>query len=222
MDKISQQYSEELELLNEKYTDLSKSYGESLTKLNELDSQYSELLKQYDTVLSENTRLTKLLKDMGETTIPDKTDDLNQRTSKFLSNLTPVSGTMDRDEYGLWDVAASDNYGNKYTSGIYMHQDYSNKFRLVYALDSKYSKLTGKFVLSEVDKNTDGHYTLYAYSLVDGNLSLLYESEVLATATRPIDVEIDVTGVMDLVIEMYDPNKSGNNAWTAFVDATLE
>lgn len=94
LDKISQQHSEELDLLNKKYTDLSKSYGESLTQLNELDSQYTELLKQYNNVLSENTRLTKLLENMGEATIPDKPDGISQHTSKFLSNLTPVSGTM--------------------------------------------------------------------------------------------------------------------------------
>jgi len=143
--------------------------------------------------------------------------------AKNLSDLTPVSGRMDSDTYQKWDVTDIDNYENKYVSGIYLKQYYDKATSLTYALDKKYTKLTGKFVLSQEGKNTDGRYSIIFYSLEnDGNKRLLYESPKLSTATRPIDISVDVTGVLDLVIEVYDSNKSGNNAWTAFVNAVLE
>ena len=139
-----------------------------------------------------------------------------------LSKMTPVSGTLDSDYYRIWDPIDVDNYGNKYISGIYISQTGKNRARLIYALDTKYSVLTGKFVLSQDSKNTDGHYSIYFYSLVDGNETLLYESPKLSTATRPINTTVDVTGVSDLVIEVYDSDKTDNNAWCAFVNAMLK
>lgn len=139
-----------------------------------------------------------------------------------LSKMTPVSGTLGSDSFGIWSPIDTDNYGNKYTSGIFIGQCGRDKARLIYALDEKYSSLTGKFVLSQDSKNTDGKYSIYFYSLVDDDEVLLYESQKLSTATRPIDIAIDVTGVLDLVIEVYDPNKTGNNAWCAFVNPILE
>jgi hypothetical protein len=139
-----------------------------------------------------------------------------------LSDLTPVSGTLNNDQYGKWKASDIDNYENSYSSGIYLKQYYSTSASVVYALNGKYKKLTGKFVLSQQDKNTNGNYTLYIYSLVDGKRNLLYKSSKLATATRPINISVDVTGVLDLVVEVYDDSKSSGNAWTAFVDAMLE
>ncbi len=154
--------------------------------------------------------------------INNKIDEISNKPSALLCNLVPISGTDSYEQYDIWDISSQDNYGNKYSSGICLKQKYNEKVHLVYALNGQYTILTGYFVLSEADKNTDGNYVLYAYTLVNGEPKLLWESTPLSTATRPIPVEINVSGVMDLVIEVYDPSKTGNNAWTAFVDAKLE
>lgn len=62
-------------------------------------------------------------------------------------------------------------------------------------------------------------YALYAYTLDKGETKCIYETSVLTTATNPIDTEITVVSVMDLVIEVNDPDKEDYNAWTALVDA---
>lgn len=213
---------------------LLKNYKSKSTDIESLYIQYSDdyillLLHQADKLISERDydNAINILKEgcnlvSDDKLLNEKINEISNKPSALLANLTPVSGTMTEDQYGIWDISERDNYGNKYSSGIYLKQNYTSKANLVYALDSKYTILTGKFVLSEEGKNTDGNYILYAYTLTNGEMNLLYESPILGTATRPIDVEIDVTNVMDLVIEVYDPNKQNNNAWTAFVDARLE
>ena len=184
---------------------------------NKLLTQVDLLLKQRD-----NDRALEILKGGAElvydkSIISNKISSILNAKSELLSNLTPVSGEV---EY-VWDSSKRDNYGNKYSSGICLHQNYDKPAHVVYSLDGKYTMLTGKFVLEEKSKNTDGKYVLYVYSLVDGNMTLLYESKVLTTATRPIDVEINVTGVMDIVVEVYDPKKESNNADVGLVDVML-
>lgn len=209
----------------------SKSKSADIESLYEkYSTEYSNnLLLQADSLVTERKRdeAIKLLKEgsilvSNNKEINDKISEINSKPVALLSNLVPVSGTNNDEQYNTWDIAAQDNYGNKYASGIYLRQRYNDKARLVYALDNKYTTLTGKFVLSEDSKNTDGNYILYAYTLVNGEMNILYESPILTTATRPIDVEINVSNVTDLVLEVYDPNKMSNNAWTAFVDAKLE
>ena len=147
----------------------------------------------------------------------------NNRT--ILSSLTPVSGTMNNEQFGIWGVTDTDNYGNRYTSGIYLRQRWSTPAHLVFDLSANYSRLTGLFVLSQEGKNTDGNYAINFFSLVNGQRVLLEvypPFPVIATARRPIPLSVNVEGVMDLVIEVHDPNKHSNNAWVAFVDAILE
>lgn len=218
-----QELQEQFDALTRNYDDLVQQHATLEDKYNSLSTEYDVLQNDYNVLSQRYDALNQRYQQLRDTNqAPESTDPPDPNKSEFLSNLTPVSGTTSNSQYRLWDASMQDNYGNKYSAGISMSQSYSNKFHVVYALDAKYKKLTGKFVLAEDSKNTDGHYTLSTYSLVDGNMQLLGSSKVLATATRPIDVEFDVEGVMDLVIEVYDPKKSGNNAWTAFVDAKLE
>lgn len=244
VDKMTQEHDAEVASITGKYNELQTAHQElqeqfdALTinydnsqqqcaaledKCNSLSAEYDALQNDYNVLSERYDALDQQYRQLGDTNqAPESTNPPDPNTVEFLSNFTPVSGTTNSNQYRIWDVSMQDNYGNKYSAGIGMRQEYSKKFHMVYALDAKYKKLTGKFVLAEDSKNTDGHYTLSAYSLVDGNMQLLGSSKVLATATRPIDVEFDVEGVMDLVIEVYDPKKSSNNAWTAFVDAKLE
>jgi len=157
---------------------------------------------------------------------PPPSGEMNTPQKKNLSTLNPVSGTLDNKQYAKWGSTDTDNYENKYSSGIYLRQDSGTKARLIYNLDKKYSSLTGKFVLDQGSKNTNGHYTICFYSLVDGEEILLYESPQLSTATRPIDISVPVSDVADLVVEVFDPKKTGNwcydQAWCGFVNAILE
>ena len=213
---------------------LLKDYKSKSTNIENLYLQYSNeysnnVLSQADNFISERKKdeAIKILQEASlivfdNKKLNEKIEEINNKPSAFLSNLVPISGTDNENQFGIWDITDQDNYGNRYSSGIYLSQQYEEKAHLVYSLDGKYEILTGYFVLSEDSKNTDGNYVLYAYTLMNGETKLLWESPILSTATRPIPVKIDVSGVMDLVIEVYDPNKDGNNAWTAFVDAKLE
>lgn len=207
--KKSEYISDEVKILYEQY---SEEYCNILIKKSEKlikeknKSKALEILKEGSALVNDG----KILE--------NKINDINNKPSMLLVNLTPVSGEIER----IWDTGERDNYGNVYASGICLHQAYEKAAHVVYPLDGKYTMLTGKFVLGEESKNTDGNYKLYVYSLVDGNMDLIYESKVLSTATRPIDIEIDVTDVMDLVIEVYDPDKTSDNALTGLVNAKLE
>jgi len=207
----------------------SKSVDVEILYNQYADEYQNLLLIQAESLIAERKREeainilkegSLLIADNGE--INNKIDEINNKPSALLCNLVPISGTDSDEQYDIWDISSQDNYGNKYSSGICLRQKYNEKVHLVYALNGKYTILTGYFVLSESGKNTDGNYVLYAYTLVNGEPKLLWESTPLSTATRPIPVEINVSDVMDLVIEVYDPNKTGSNAWTAFVDAKLE
>ena len=132
-----------------------------------------EILKEASTIIFDDTEIRA------------KIDEISNKPSAFLANLIPVSGDIE----DIWNAGERDNYGNTYTSGICLHQSYNNAAHVVYSLDGKYTVLTGKFVLDEASKNTDGNYVLYVYSLSNGNMSLIYESTALSTATRPIDVK---------------------------------
>lgn len=209
----------------------SKNKSPDIVKIYEQysDDYMSGLLLQADALISERNYDGAVgVLEESESLVADssllknKIDEIRDKPSALISDLVPVSGTTGEKQFRFWDVLDQDNYGNRYSSGICLKQEYKDKAHLVYALDNKYSILTGKFVLMENSKNTNGNYVLYAYTLADGETKLLYESQILATATRPIDIEIDVSNVMDLVLEVYDPNKTSNNAWTAFVDARLE
>lgn len=206
--KNSSIISEDVEILYQQY---SNEYSNNLLiQVESLidegnNNQAIELLKEGADLVSDNS------------IINDKLNSIRNIKSELLSTLTPVSGEI---EY-VWDSSKRDNYGNTYSSGICLHQNYDKPAHVVYSLDGKYTTISGKFVLEEKSKNTDGNYVLYVYSLEGGNMTLIYESQVLATATRPIDIEINVTDVMDIVIEVYDSDKGSNNADVGFVDAKL-
>lgn len=209
---------------------LLKNSKSKSTDIESLYKQYSieycnVLLLQADQYISERNydEAIKILSE-GSILVNDneslnnKIKEIKNKPSALLSNLTPVSGDIE----SIWNAGQKDNYNNSYTSGICLQQYHNEAAHVVYSLDGKYTVLTGKFVLTEDYKNTDGNYVLYAYSLEDGEMKFINKSSVLSTATRPIDIKFDVTGVMDLVLEVYDSNKSNNNAKTGFVDAKLE
>lgn len=218
----NKEYSQALSVLKN-----SKTISEDIKVIYEqYSAEYCQyLLRQTDILISARNYddAIKMLHDgsllvTNNKDLKNRINEINNRPFALLSNLIPVSGEIN----GTWESGKRDNYGNSYTHGVCMHQSYQKASHVVYALDKKYTVLTGKFVLDEESKNTDGNYILYAYSLQNGNLTLIYESPILSTATRPIEVEIDVSNVMDLVLEVYDPKKSNKNANTGFVNAILE
>ena len=212
----------------------TSNYDSLQEEIDQLESEKDNLIQEHSDWQTQNTQMQSTIKDLQaqieslQTQVnelsqmqveSDSTNSVgNGESSVLFSNLIPVSGGIE----GYWESGQKDNYNNSYTSGIMMHQNYREAAHVVYALDGKYTQLTGKFVLTEESKNTDGQYVLYAYSLVDGNKNYIWESKVLGTAVRPIDIQIPVSGVMDLVLEVYDPNKTGNNATTGIVDAVLQ
>ena len=118
-----------------------------------------------------------------------------------------------------------DNYGNSYyRGGLINKSDYSLTW-FQYPLETKYTKLSGKFILPNSEKNTNSYHRLTVYSLFNNNRTVLYKSPKITSGSRSVDVLVDVTGVVDLIIELstVDVNdKLYYHSQCAFVEAGFE
>ena len=120
----------------------------------------------------------------------------------------------------------SDNYGNSYfQGGLLSHRSWYVNWSQ-YPLEMKYTKLSGKLILTDAAKNTNDFHSLTVYSLFNNNKTVLYRSPKLTSGSRPVDVAVDVAGVVDLIIEFSTTNKDGRLTFldnsVAFVEAGFE
>ena len=122
----------------------------------------------------------------------------------------------------------NDNYGKSYFQGGLQSGSYYglriNWFQ--YPLEMRYTKLYGTYILTDADKNTSDYHSLTVYSLFNNIKTVLYRSPKLTSGSRPVDVAVDVTGVIDLIVEFSATNKNGDsvnpNGSTAFLEAGFE
>lgn len=130
--------------------------------------------------------------------------------------------TRASNDWGLWDSSKDkDSTGASYSHGIkynlYSIWDASSLFT-EYLLNQKYKKLSGKFILHYDSRNVNRETYLKVY----GDDKLLYTSEVMTAGKMPIDVNVDVTGVIKLKVMIDQPDKSGSgDMYFGFVDALL-
>ena len=130
-----------------------------------------------------------------------------------LTSLNPYfEGTIDVFTDGI-----SDTMGNHYSSGIrgYMSAsdvDYFDCYN-IWDIGGQYDKLTATGIIMEADKGSrcEGSYKIYGDGL------LLYEKANIGSQTKPYQIEIDITGVTDLKIEMFGEGNMG----TSGIDSVL-
>ena len=111
----------------------------------------------------------------------------------WLHEMSPLIGKND-DFWGT--CSTTDNMGNSYKMQVYCcAEGYSHE--ITYALDGKYKILTGTIALRDADNDLNKGAWIEFY----GDGKLIGESARFVAGTRPCTIEIDVTGVNDLMIK---------------------
>jgi hypothetical protein len=126
------------------------------------------------------------------------------------------------DSWVLWESSKdNDSTGASYSHGIKygMPYYYSKNWQYTeYLLNQKYKKLTGKFVLHYDSRSVNRETYLKIY----GDDKLLYTSEAMKSGKMPLDVNVDITGVIKLKVMIDQPGESGSSdTYCGFVDALL-
>lgn len=106
---------------------------------------------------------------------------------------------------GFYDVRndkLTDNYGNSYSYAYTAEYVWSRTFETL--LDMKYSKFKATLY---VPKGCDVDYTAKIIIKTDGKI--VYTSPEITKTSRPIDLDIDVTGCNDFTIEVTGGDELG-------------
>ena len=135
-----------------------------------------------------------------------------------LTSLTPYfEGVIDVFTDGIRDTM-----GNTYRTGMrgYMSTSDSSRFDCFHIWDigCQYNTLTATGIIREEDKGSrcEGCYRIY------GDGILLYERYNIGSTTKPYSIEVDITGVTDLKIEMYGEGNMGTGGMdSVLVDVML-
>ncbi len=95
-----------------------------------------------------------------------------------------------------------DNLGNSYNYGIsVVSPDWAiNGGSQTYYINGEYSKMKGKYILSYKNRNTSVESRFKVY----GDEKLIYNSPVMTGGVKPVDFDIDLTGVLELKIEIIN------------------
>lgn len=134
----------------------------------------------------------------------------------------PVAVLTDLDyfniEKGQFVIAngqsAKDNLGRTYNYG-YMYA-YRNGFA-EYKLNGEISRLTGTYFVPYKERSAKNKGMLKIW----GDGKLLYTSPEMTGGVEPVKVDVDLTGVLTLKIEMTDQNINLRSAEFTFADILL-
>lgn len=97
------------------------------------------------------------------------------------------------------ETSVSDNFGNKYSLALRAGEsDYYGEQSNTYFIDQKYSTFTATVAL---ERNKPAYES--GVIRIYGDKNLLWSNESIKRSTKPYDIEIDVSGVTDLKVEMY-------------------
>lgn len=163
---------------------------ESLKSENEeLEDKNKELSAEIDKYAKEYTSTSNSEKNTSST----NGSNANTAGKKKLFEMQPLIGSI-VDFACTLTFDNQDNLGNKYPNGYFLNliKDKS----ITFALDGKYSKLTGDLALDSSSNSIRDGAWLEFYS----NGELIGTTEHLYAGVRPITFEIDITGVKDLEI----------------------
>jgi len=191
----------------EQYSVFSQRYIDEVTQ--EAEAAYKN--SGYEAALSIiNNALTVL---PGDQQLMNEKDIYVACVPVDLTTLTPYfEGTID-----VFTDEVTDTLGNTYYSGVrgYMSTSDASTFDCYHIWDigAKYNTLTATGIILEDDKGSKckGMFRIY------GDGVLLYEKTGIDSKTKPYEIEVDITGVTDLKIEMYG---EGNMYWRG-IDSVL-
>ena len=113
--------------------------------------------------------------------------------STLLSFLNPYMGEL------YSPGIASDNMGNSYANCFVA---YGKKYSATYDIGGSYKNFKATVAVTKADVNTALHPSEYASLRILGDGELLYENNLLGVDTKPFDLDLDITGVIDLTIEL--------------------
>jgi len=106
------------------------------------------------------------------------------------------------------EKSVMDNVGNIYNNVLKISNRYSNYTMEEYLINGKYRRLKGRFILDYKTRNTYEKTQLLIY----GDDRLIYTSPQMASGAFPIDFDIDIEGVIRLIIEMiYNKEMNGHD-----------
>ena len=122
-------------------------------------------------------------------------------------DLTTLSPYYTSNNYFQVMTGIRDIMGNYYNTGIRSYADHiggqwdSGETYWVWDIGGKYTRLTAKGIIREEDKgmskNLSGIVRIY------GDGRLLYQKTNITSDTKPYDIEVNISGVQDLKLEMY-------------------
>ena len=112
----------------------------------------------------------------------------------------------------------TDTLGNTYHSGLkgHMYESDASEFDCYHIWDigGEYNTLTATGIVLEEEKGSGDTASFRIY----GDGVLLYEKSDIDSKTKPYNIEIDITGVTDLKIEMYG---NGTNYFVSRLSSVL-
>lgn len=200
------------------YKELSKYFGpeEYDAVIEDLEMEYIEYaIASSEELLSQGDIDGAGSIIIGAESYLGKKDDLSlqlQRINSFipvkLDELEPFYvEESSRCYVSEWTASDVDNMGNSGMTGMKVY-NYAEHHDTVagyqYALDGAYDRLTGKFVLHEDSKNLsyneeDGSGS-GAVLRIYGDNELIYQSDVMSGGIKPIDVDVEISGVDKLAV----------------------
>lgn len=95
--------------------------------------------------------------------------------------------------------SVTDNMGNSYANNFIA---YGGDYSATYDIGGKYSRFSATVAVTKAEVNTALFSDNYASLRIIGDGKVLYENALLGVDTKPFEIELDVTGVVDLTIEM--------------------
>lgn len=117
-------------------------------------------------------------------------------------------------------VIVTDNMGNTYDKAI---RTFGSEKSATYDIGGKYSLLYGTVAVTKADQNNDYARDKRGCIRIYGDGNLLWEDADLNSATKPYDMSVDITGVIDLKVELigFQVNLMLDSMDVIFNDATL-
>ena len=141
-----------------------------------------------------------------------KPDDLSAGDSQAndavdLTSLSPYyEGTVEIFRDGIVDIM-----GNYYDTGIRGYMSLADADRVncydVWDIGGQYKTLTATGIIREKDKGSSCKGIVRIY----GDNKLLFERTEIDSMTKPYDISVDISGVVDLKIEMYGQGNAGTS-----------
>lgn len=129
----------------------------------------------------------------------DETANVNTENSISLTDLISI-----QEKPKTTDLL-EDNYGNTYTNAITNKHNAGppGPVKYEYVLDSKYSNLIGTLYIPKGE--TSGYTSTFT---VKGDGDILYLSPAINKISQPININVDISGVNDLIIEWSNNSRS--------------